>query len=79
MRARSPDSIFTSKAHPCGFDVSAAAKALFRLAARNASHIVAVAVRKAASPPTAAASARHPVALIPIPDQNYGNFELESE
>jgi hypothetical protein len=27
-----------SNPHPCGFDLAAAAKALFRLASRNASH-----------------------------------------
>ncbi|MDR3175993.1 MAG: hypothetical protein LBU06_05625 [Desulfovibrio sp.] len=29
---------FKSKLHPCSFDLAAAAQALFRLAARNASH-----------------------------------------
>ncbi|MDR3176480.1 MAG: hypothetical protein LBU06_08120, partial [Desulfovibrio sp.] len=32
------NSNFKSKLHPCSFDLAAAAQALFRLAARNASH-----------------------------------------
>jgi hypothetical protein len=41
---------FNSKLHPCSFELAAAEKALFRLAARNASHIAAAAIRKAAAP-----------------------------
>jgi hypothetical protein len=36
---------FTSKLHPCSFDVAAAAKALFRLAARNTSYFAATSCR----------------------------------
>jgi hypothetical protein len=41
------DTIFKSKLRPCRFDLSAAAQTWLRLASRNASHIDAVAIRKA--------------------------------